>query len=119
MHDEIPTENLATVHPELQFIVKKLLRKSPFERYDSAGAALEALSSTAIGSGRAMSIAPVAQLTSVAILPFVFLSEMEERQALSLGFADALITILGNLEAVSVAPTSAILKYTAGAQPAH
>jgi TolB-like protein/Tfp pilus assembly protein PilF len=53
----------------------------------------------------------------VAVLPFVFLSEVEERQALSLGFADALITLLGNLETVTVAPTSAILKYAPGVPP--
>ncbi len=55
-------------------------------------------------------------LTSIAVLPFVFLSEVEEHKALSLGFADALITMLGNLEDVAVTPTVAILEF-AGAQP--
>jgi serine/threonine protein kinase/Tfp pilus assembly protein PilF len=57
-------------------------------------------------------------LTSIAVLPFAFLSEVEEYKALSLGFADALITMLGNLEDVAVTPTSAILKF-AGAEPAQ
>ena len=39
-------------------------------------------------------------LTSIAVLPFVFLSDVEDSRALSLGFADALITIFGNLEDV-------------------
>src|SRR5439155_5125454 len=54
-----------------------------------------------------------------AVLPFVFLSDIEQANALSLGFADALITMLANLEDVAVAPTSAILKYTAGSDPAQ
>jgi TolB-like protein len=65
--------------------------------------------------GNAANLKP---LTSIAVLPFVFLSDVEDRRALSLGFADALITILGNLEDVVVAPTSAILNYTAGTEPA-
>ena len=56
-------------------------------------------------------------LTSIAVLPFVFLSDVEDSRALSLGFADALITIFGNLEDVMVAPTSAILNYAAGTEP--
>jgi TolB-like protein len=53
------------------------------------------------------------------VLPFVFLNEIEERQALSLGFADALITMLGSLEDFAVLPTSAILNYAAGTEPAQ
>ena len=52
-------------------------------------------------------------------MPFVFLSDVEDSRALSLGFADALITIFGNLEDVVVAPTSAILNYAAGTEPAR
>jgi DNA-binding SARP family transcriptional activator/Tfp pilus assembly protein PilF len=59
------------------------------------------------------------QLTSIAVLPFVFLSEMDGARALSLGFADALITLFGNLTDVVVAPTSAILQYAAGTEPAQ
>ena len=53
------------------------------------------------------------------MLPFVFLSDVEDGRALSLGFADALITIIGNLEDIVVKPTSAILAYAAGAEPAQ
>jgi TolB-like protein/Tfp pilus assembly protein PilF len=49
----------------------------------------------------------------------VFLSEVEERKALSLGFADALITMLGGLEDFAVTPTTAILNYAAPSDPAH
>jgi DNA-binding SARP family transcriptional activator len=58
-------------------------------------------------------------LTSIAVLPFVVLSERDDSRALSLGFADALITLFGNLEDVVVAPTAAILKYPASAEPAQ
>ena len=72
-------------------------------------------------TARAMSQAaakPAARLTSVAVLPFVFLSEVPNSRGLSLGFADALITIFGNLEDLAVAPTSAILNYPADTDPA-
>ncbi len=60
---------------------------------------------------------PSSRLTSVAVVPFVFLGEAEGDRALSLGFADALITIFGNLDDLIVAPTSAILHYAAGVAP--
>ena len=53
------------------------------------------------------------------MLPFIFLSEVEEGKGLSLGFADALITMLGRLEDITVLPTSAILNYAAGTDPAR
>ena len=101
-------------------LTQKLLRKSPAERYPSAEAVLEALASpvaAAPGTSRASGASPK-PLTSIAVLPFVFLSHVEDTRALSLGFADALITIFGNLEDVVVAPTSAILNYAAGTEPA-
>ncbi|MBZ5500829.1 MAG: winged helix-turn-helix domain-containing protein [Acidobacteriia bacterium] len=55
--------------------------------------------------------------TSIAILPFVFLSDVDEPRSLSLGFADALITVLGNLPDVAVLPTSAVLNYPGGTDP--
>jgi TolB-like protein len=58
-------------------------------------------------------------LKSIAVRPFVFLNELPESRALSLGFADALITVLGSLEDIRVLPTSAFLNYAAGADPAH
>jgi DNA-binding winged helix-turn-helix (wHTH) protein/tetratricopeptide (TPR) repeat protein len=58
-------------------------------------------------------------LTSIAVLPFVFLGEVEERKAFSLGFADALITMLGSLPDITAVPTSTILNYAAGTDPAH
>lgn len=57
--------------------------------------------------------------SSLAVLPFIFLSPVEELEFLSLGFADALITTLGNLEDLIVLPTGAILKFPSGSDPAE
>jgi DNA-binding winged helix-turn-helix (wHTH) protein/tetratricopeptide (TPR) repeat protein len=61
----------------------------------------------------------VGDVASVAVLPFVFLSDVPQRDALSLGFADALITMLANLADIIVKPASDILRYSAGADPAR
>jgi TolB-like protein len=104
---------------ELTAITQKLLRKTARERYGSADAVLTALGSHAAPTrGGAIAPAPSGTLTSIAVLPFVFFSEIEERHALSLGFADALITMLGRIDDMTVLPTSAILRYAAGADPA-
>lgn len=63
--------------------------------------------------------APLPKIESIAVLPFVFLSDVQESRALSLGFADALITMLGSLEDMAVLPTSAILNHGAGTDLAH
>jgi TolB-like protein/predicted Ser/Thr protein kinase len=108
------------VGDDLAAIVQTLLRKNPAERYPHAEAVLEALATPAAAHESSTANRAIPKvLTSVAVLPFVFLSEVQDSRALSLGFADALITILGNLEDVVVAPTSAILKYAANTEPAQ
>jgi TolB-like protein/Flp pilus assembly protein TadD/predicted Ser/Thr protein kinase len=128
------------VNPKVEEIINKALEKDRKLRYQSAAdvrtdlqrlkrdsasgrvpiaaadAVLEALT-TARGSAVA-NRADQKFLTSIAVLPFVFLSDVEDSRALSLGFADALITIFGNLEDVIVTPTSAILNYASGTEPA-
>jgi DNA-binding winged helix-turn-helix (wHTH) protein/tetratricopeptide (TPR) repeat protein len=52
--------------------------------------------------------------TSIAVLPFLSLNSREEKESLSLGFADALITALGSQEHLIVPPTAAIMHYAAG-----
>ena len=121
LHDAPPLIHVTPrVSAELASIVQKLLHKSPAERYPSAEAVLEGLTPRAAGEGSATrTLADPKPLRSIAVLPFVFLNEVQESRALSLGFADALITMLGNLEDVAVAPTSAILNYASGAEPAQ
>jgi serine/threonine protein kinase/tetratricopeptide (TPR) repeat protein len=120
LHDDPPAIHASSLmQAELGAIVQKLLRKSPAERYQVADAVLEALGSrTASGESAARVTGPTS-LTSIAVLPFIFLSGIEEARGLSLGFADALITMLGRLEDVTVLPTSAILNYAAGTDPAR
>lgn len=119
LHDAPPAMDAASaLVAQLAPIVHKLLAKNPAERYPFADAVLDALASHPM-SGSAAAVANAKPLTSIAVLPFVFLSEVEERQALSLGFADALITMLGSLEDFAVLPTSAILNYAAGTEPAQ
>ena len=121
LHDDLLAIHAASLmHAELAAIVQKLLRKSPAERYQVADAVLEALGSRMASRGSsATSVAGPTPLTSIAVLPFVFLSGAEESKGLSLGFADALITMLGRLEDITVLPTSAILNYAAGTDPAR
>jgi serine/threonine-protein kinase len=119
LHDDPPLNDATSVlGTGLVVILQALLHKHPAERYRSADAALEALRAVTAGPFPATA-AHLRPLTSIAVLPFVFLNDVEDRRALSLGFADALITIFGNLEDVVVAPTSAIMKYTAGAEPSQ
>ncbi|MFN2572276.1 MAG: protein kinase [Gemmatimonadales bacterium] len=88
--------------------VSRALAKVPADRFATAAQFAQALSAPA-----------TPQLMSIAVLPFLFLTEVDGSQALSLGFADALITILAGLPDVAVQPTSAILSYAAGAEPAQ
>jgi len=108
--DAVPPLRAArpSVPAAVEQAVSRALAKVPADRFATAAQFAQALSAPA-----------TPQLTSIAVLPFLFLSEVEGSQALSLGFADALITILAGLEDVAVLPTSAILGYAAGAEPAQ
>jgi serine/threonine protein kinase/tetratricopeptide (TPR) repeat protein len=119
LHDDPPPiQTTSPMHTELATILQRLLRKNPAERYSSAEAVLEALGSGAtLQASSPPTWASPTPLRSIAVLPFVFFSEVEERKAFSLGFADALITVLGRLEDITVLPTSAILNYAAGTDP--
>jgi TolB-like protein len=46
---------------------------------------------------------------SIAVLPLLLLEKTADDQGLCLGFADALVSLLGNLSGVDVLPTSAVL----------
>jgi len=117
LHDEPHDTSLMSA--ELASIVHRLLRKSPAERYPLAETVLEAIASRGSSSGFIATDTNSKPLTSIAVLPFVFLSDVEGSKAFSLGFADALITMLGSLEDITAVPTSAILNYAAGSDPAH
>jgi TolB-like protein/Tfp pilus assembly protein PilF len=116
LHDDPPpiepNVHLAT---GLAPVIRKLLCKNVIARYESARAVLTALASPS-GEQLPGGLEP---LTSIAVVPFAFLSDIEGQTGLSLGFADALISMLANLDDVAGAPTSAILKYVPGVEPAQ
>ncbi len=119
IHDAMPPLAAASeAFQGLQAILERALRKDPADRYRSAEDMLNDLDRVRARNveGTLPSPAVVGQ-RSLAVLPFVFLNQIEERESLSLGFADALITSLGNLEDFLVLPTSAILKYPGGSDP--
>ena len=119
--DQIPS--LRTVRETVPLLIERAVTKAlarvPADRFATATQFGEALKETAGHDGSPADGAGQTRLTSIAVLPFVFLSDGDGTRALSLGFADALITIFGNLEDVVVAPTSSILAYAAGADPAQ
>ena len=118
LHDDpAPMEGTS---PKLAGITRKLLRKSPAERYPSAEAVLEALADGAADRESSTAVLQDTKpLPSIAVLPFLFLSEVEDRKAFSLGFADALITMLGSLEDIAVLPTSTVVNCDPGTDPAR
>ena len=68
------------------------------------------LERAAQGEGGADRAAPSrAERTSLAVLPLLVLGNVSSDQGVSLGFADALVSRLGNLHGVDVLPTSAVL----------
>jgi len=56
---------------------------------------------------------------SLAVLPLVFLGKTADEHSLCLGFADALISRLGNLQGLDVLPTSALLNLPPAMEPAE
>jgi TolB-like protein/Tfp pilus assembly protein PilF len=121
LHDEPPS--MDDISTSLAPVVWRLLRKEPAARFASAEEVREALAVSAAvrepGSAAREGVAPLAPLRSIAVLPFLFLNEVEDRKAYSLGFADALITTLGSVEDVSVLPTSTVVNYVPGVDPAR
>jgi DNA-binding winged helix-turn-helix (wHTH) protein/TolB-like protein/Tfp pilus assembly protein PilF len=78
-------------------------------------------SSLGQGSGPALSVgsqgAGWGERASLAVLPLALLGNANDDHGVSLGFADALIARLGNLQGVDVLPTSAVLNLPADASP--
>lgn len=98
-------------------VMEKALQKNPSNRYQRADEFLAALSGISSPSSAMPAPREEDSSSSLAVLPFLFLSDIEEKESLSLGFADALITTLGNLEDLVVPPTAAILQYPGGSDP--
>jgi serine/threonine-protein kinase len=114
-HTLDPVPSLRTARPivpaAVEQAVGQALAKVPADRFATA-------TEFALALVTAEPAPATPHVTSIAVLPFLFLSEVDASPAMSLGFADALITILGSLEDVVVLPTSAILKYAPGTDAA-
>jgi DNA-binding winged helix-turn-helix (wHTH) protein/tetratricopeptide (TPR) repeat protein len=57
--------------------------------------------------------------SSIAVLPLLLLEKATDDQGLCLGFADALVSLLGNLSGVDVLPTSAVLNLPPARTPSE
>src|SRR5882724_3473908 len=57
------------------------------------------------------------QRSSLAVVPLVLLGKATDDHGVCLGFADALVSYLGNLQGVDVLPTSAVLNLPVEATP--
>lgn len=115
---------LARLNPDIpakmEQLIDKALEKSPDLRYQHAAdirADLQRIKRD-LESGSGTLVHSPEQETSLAVLPFTFLNPVEESGSLSLGFADSLISLLGSLQNFVVPPTSSILKYAGGTDPA-
>ena len=118
IHDDPPALASAIQNcREMERVILRALQKNAADRYDSASDLLRDL--RAISGLPQAPDSAVEEEKSIAVPPFVFLTAMEEKESLSLGFADALITSLGQVEGLRVPPTAAILKYAAGSDPRH
>ncbi len=112
VHDDPPDlPSFIQNREELQGILWKALQKNAADRYASADNLLSDLRGMC---ARSATPEAIQEEKAIAVPPFVFLTAMEEKESLSLGFADALITTLGQLDGLRVRPTAAILKYAAG-----
>jgi DNA-binding winged helix-turn-helix (wHTH) protein/tetratricopeptide (TPR) repeat protein len=58
---------------------------------------------------------PPGERSSLAVMPLVLLGNVPDEHGVSLGFADALVSRLGNMQGVDVLPTSAVFTAPAGA----
>jgi DNA-binding winged helix-turn-helix (wHTH) protein/tetratricopeptide (TPR) repeat protein len=68
-----------------------------------------------IANGRPEKLLGWSARASLAVMPLVLVGSYTDDQGLSLGFVDALVARLGNLQGVDVLPTSAVLTSSAAA----
>ena len=108
VHDEPPPLNATTSSvAKLAPIVRKLLCKSPAERYPLAEAVLEALRSCTVQEGSFAS----EFLDSIAVLPFENVGGEAEMEYLSDGITTSIINNLSQLQKLRVVPRTTVFRY--------
>ncbi len=115
-----PVRLNADLPARLEQVIDKALEKSIDLRYQHAAdirTDLQRIKRDLESRTGSASHSPTRE-TSLAVLPFTFLNPVQEGESLSLGFADSLISLLGTLPGFVVPPTSSILKYSSGTDPA-
>jgi DNA-binding winged helix-turn-helix (wHTH) protein/Tfp pilus assembly protein PilF len=68
-------------------------------------------------SARTVRTGELGQRSSLAVMPLVLAGKSVDDQGVCLGFADALVSRLGNLQGIDVLPTSAVLNLPSSAAP--
>src|SRR5882762_7628269 len=89
--------------------VRVIDARYPQSDFESGG--LRAVSTEKAGAG--------SERSSLAVLPLMLLGKPTDDQGVCLGFADALVTRLGNLPGLDVLPISAVLNVPAEATPSE
>jgi TolB-like protein/Tfp pilus assembly protein PilF len=96
---------------EAEGVLRRCLRKSRGERFQSASDLAYALRTAAPAAARAAAREEDAHRRSIAVLLFKDLSADPTNAHLGLGLADATITELASMKSLIVRPTASILRY--------
>lgn len=116
--DESPVE-IPTAEPTPSYVRPEALVATPQARKSFVHPVMLVLLVVALSVAAAITVSmwerkamTVAELKSIAILPFKDIRGERDEAYLGIGLTDSLITKLGNLKSLSVRPTSAIRKYS-------
>ena len=109
LRDE-PSDLGGAAPPEVQDVVRRCLRKSPSERFQSASDLAFSLRAVLHEPG-APAATPAAGRRSIAVLPFKNLAGSAGDEHLGVALADAAITELALVQSLLVRPTAAILRF--------
>ncbi len=115
LHDDPPPIRIA-VPASLAAIVQKLLRKNPADRYDSAGAVLEALARRVDSQAPPAKEAPRGSraLTRLIVLPFHLLRSHEASDFLAVSLPDAITSSLAAIDSLVVRSTMVASRFASG-----
>jgi serine/threonine protein kinase/tetratricopeptide (TPR) repeat protein len=111
LHEDPPP--IRRAGPVLDAITRKLLRKTPAERYPSAQAVLEALAHRAEINVQYTAPERASALDSIAVLPFVNAGGDADTDYLCDGITESLINHLAEIPKLRVVPRSTVFRFKA------